>query len=453
MDKLDNNNLASNTYEKMVLDNISKVNDEKVAHSEHHNDSQHSDNHSSKNSSHHNGHHHHSHHHHSHHHHRSSKKKKSTIDAKTGWIIAISIFVLVTIFLVALNMLDSRNPSLSSKQKDKSSNILEVDVVNEEGVLVKNAVNEFLLVDLLNSVNSNVIPSSFSNKDGRLDEQVPVSLNLSVKEGNALSYKIEIADNDSFSNAQISYVEEATDTYEFKHLCTNTTYYYRVTVYTATGTDSVVGDFKTTDTPRILSIDGISNVRDIGNWKTDSGKRIKQGMLLRGTEMDGAVESGYHLTNEGITDMLDIFGINTDMDLRAKSYTTKDALGARVDHMYYDMVAYADIFTENGKDKIKLLFSDIANSDNYPVYLHCTYGRDRTGTVCYLLEALLGVSRGDCLKDYALSNAYISNIETLEKGLATYEGDTLKEQTEAYLMSCGVSEYQIESIRNIFLGE
>jgi protein tyrosine/serine phosphatase len=85
--------------------------------------------------------------------------------------------------------------------------------------------------------------------------------------------------------------------------------------------------------------------------------------------------------------------------------------------------------------------------------LHCTYGCDRTGTVCYLLEALLGVSRGDCLRDYGLSNLRPENIQAVENGLANYEGDTLKEQAESYLLSCGVSEYQINSIRNIFLGE
>ena len=69
------------------------------------------------------------------------------------------------------------------------------------------------------------------------------------------------------------------------------------------------------------------------------------------------------------------------------------------------------------------------------------------------MEALLGDSREDCLKDYGLSNVQIANILTVEEGLKAYGGDTLKEQAEAYLLSCGVSEYQIESIRKIFLGD
>ena len=279
------------------------------------------------------------------------------------------------------------------------------------------------------------------------------SLKLSVKEGNALSYKIELATNDSFANAEVSYLEAASGIHEFKHLYSNTTYYYRVTVYTSLTSDSVTGYFKTTDTPRILSIDGLSNVRDIGNWRTDSGKRIKQGLLIRGTEMDAAVESGYYITNEGLVDMLEIFNIKTDMDLRAYTALSKDALGARVEHRYYDMVMYEGIFSDEGKEKVRMVFADLANPDNYPIYLHCTYGKDRTGTVCYLLEALLGVSRGDCLRDYGLSNMNIAYIQNVENGLKNYNGDTLKEQVESYLISCGVSEYQINSIRNIFLGD
>jgi protein tyrosine/serine phosphatase len=118
------------------------------------------------------------------------------------------------------------------------------------------------------------------------------------------------------------------------------------------------------------------------------------------------------------------------------------------------MAMYSGIFTEEGMAKVKAVFTDLANPNNYPMYLHCTYGCDRTGTICYLLEALLGVSRGDCLRDYGLSNLPLHLIREVESGLANYgETLTLKQQTELYLISCGVSMDEISSIREIFLGE
>jgi len=38
-----------------------------------------------------------------------------------------------------------------------------------------------------------------------------------------------------------------------------------------------------------------------------------------------------------------------------------------------------------------------------PVYIHCLEGKDRTGFVCFLLEALAGASYSEMKKDYMLT--------------------------------------------------
>ena len=394
-------------------------------------------------------------HHHSSHHHSSRKKhKKLKANLKVILLASALLAALALVLVIAFKPAEPYEPSDPDQPVvETGSDILSAELINAEGRIINDAVKEYLAVDLMSAHNSNVAVSDFSNGQSRLDAQVPVELKLSTKDSSAKAYKRELADNSVFNDAKVSYIEGTTGVYTFEHLYANTEYFYRVTVYTSSGTDSESGSFKTADCPRILSIDGISNVRDIGNWQTDSGKRIKQGLLIRGTEMDGAVENGYHLTNEGLSDMLDVFGIKTDIDLRAKTPLSKDTLGPRVEHKYYDMVMYAEIFSDTGKQKVKEVFTDLSDKNKYPIYLHCTYGKDRTGVVCYLLEALLGVSRGDCLKDYGLSNMKAVYMAVVEEGLKAYEGNTLMEQTEAYLLSCGVNEYQIQSIRDIFLGE
>lgn len=420
--------------------------------SEHHHSS--SSHHHSSSSHHSSGSHHHSsssrHKRHKRHRHHSSRRKAPKMVPL--WLMLLSIVTIAALF--AAIYISNNKPDGSDGQQQLSTPDMELNVTvnNGEGALVCDAVQQYLAVDLLNPQNGQITPHSFNTAKDKIDAEVPVSLNLSVSNGEASHYKIELADNVDFKGAKVEVIDGSRTAYEFKHLFVNSDYYFRVTAYTTEGEKVSTGHFQTANTPRILSIDGISNVRDIGNWRTDSGKRIRQGLLYRGTEMDGAVESGYHITNEGLMDMLTNLGIKTDIDLRGKTDITKDALGAGVNHKYYNMVMYGEIFTEDGKDVTRAVFTELANADNYPIYLHCTYGRDRTGTVCYLLEAILGVSQGDCIKEYGLSNATPLDILSLHNQLmAEVPGDSLKQKAENYLISCGINEYQIEAIRNIFL--
>lgn len=423
------------------------------------------------------------HHHHHHHHHGSSRRhrshrrrsriykffnrirrmfKKLNRKNRISLICALALaFVLV--FSVSLDLVQhilytqaEKEAASNDNNKGNAGSVLKVELLNPSGVLITDAVNRYLSIDLLSEHNKTVLLSNFAQSGDRYDVQNSVSLKISTTRTLASAYKIEIADNSQFKNAKVDYLDGSDGTYSFSNLYANTKYYYRVTAYTSSGVVSETGWFNTADTPRILTVDGINNVRDIGNWPTDSGKRIKQGLLIRGTEIDGAVERNYHLTYDGMTEMLENLGIKFDMDLRGESETPlgRDALGSRVTHKYYGMTMYADIFNDYSKGVIKNVFSDLANPDNYPIYIHCTYGRDRTGTVCYLLEALLGVSRGDCLKEYGLSNLTVESIRAVEEGLREFGPNlTLKEQVELYLISCGVGQPEIDAIREIFLGE
>lgn len=323
-------------------------------------------------------------------------------------------------------------------------------------ILVTDEIYNFLSMDIRDEQHVTKRPGEIINPTVRMDSQRPLTIEITdIKNATLADCKIELAYDAEFTNiVETRLLPKDQTSATFTHLYANTEYFYRITVYTNEG-DVIVttpSPIKTADTPRVLSVEGLYQVRDIGNWKTVDGKRIKQGLLIRGTELDGAVESRYHLTNDALYDMLTVFGIKTDLDLREPQYPKVDSLGSRVQHKYYDMVMYSAIFSDRGKQKIREIFADLANPEIYPVYLHCTYGCDRTGTVCYLLEALLGVSRDDCLREYSLSNLYLKNILTVEQGLAIYDG-TLQQQTEAYLRSCGVTQAQIESIKNIFLGD
>lgn len=430
----------------------------------------------------------HSHHrHHSHGHHHSSGSSKNYHRHHSGkWsrfkkyvkknkkkvriiCICAAIFVLFFVGLIVWGASQNRKSSHGDIQgsddvnkKTTSSIIIETSFFEDDVTLVTEPVVEY--------INAGIdVPAADiyqKHKDsGRIDAGVPVTFSFDVrgltKNVTVESSELYVAEDETFAKPTVYPFKSDKGNVSIKFLKTNTQYYYRVKLMLSNGTTtSTQGSFRTADTPRILSIDGIVNARDIGGWMTTSGKRIKQGLLYRGSELDGAVESNYLLTPEGMKDMLGTLGVRADLDLRESTdnkYGT-NALGDTVEHIYYDSPMYSEIFADVNKEPVRRLFSDLANKDKYPIYLHCTYGLDRTGTMCYLLEGLLGVGDEDMMRDYQLSalchgKVTDDEMEKFVNQLQTYPGATTQEKVENYLLSIGVTPAEIQSIRDIFLTE
>ncbi|MBQ8752486.1 MAG: tyrosine-protein phosphatase, partial [Clostridia bacterium] len=97
---------------------------------------------------------------------------------------------------------------------------------------------------------------------------------------------------------------------------TGVTYYWRVTAQFSGGT--VVSDvfcFTVEEAPRTVRIEGVSNTRDIGWWSTESGGRIRKGMVYRAGSLDG-------ITTVGKRQALSLLGLKTDLDLRRRGEGT-----------------------------------------------------------------------------------------------------------------------------------
>jgi protein tyrosine/serine phosphatase len=269
----------------------------------------------------------------------------------------------------------------------------------------------------------------------------------------------ELAIGNDFQNAVRYDLRSGERSIELTKLLVDTDYSFRITLELESKQDCVVeAGFKTKWSPRILEFENLRNIRDIGGWKTTDGLSINQKLLYRGCELDGATQKQYQITSFGVDTMVKELNVKTELDLRDSELEgTKDALGSGVEHRYFGLPSYAGSFTVAGNEKMREVFSALAVKGNYPVYLHCGDGKDRTGMVCYLLEALLGVSEEDCKREWELSALAIGNGNTegmsrFVENLNKVEGVTLKEKAEAYLLSIGVTQEQIDSIRSIFLG-
>ncbi len=249
------------------------------------------------------------------------------------------------------------------------------------------------------------------------------------------------------------------------NLIPNATYYYKVC-----GTDFdnnliVIkeGCFTTNGQVHMLKIDGLKNVRDLGGWLTPNGK-IKYGLLFRGCELDDT-GVGVELTHEGKKELFDRIRIKTDIDLRTDVGNTKSPIGALVDYNCYPIQPYdtglKDTIT---KGLIKSIFEKIEEklSKSNAIYFHCQGGRDRTGTLAFLILGVLGVSESDIAKDYELTEfAYASykadNPNTSRKFaqyvsmvsyIKTFNGVTFNDKIISYLLSIGISQATINNIKS-----
>ena len=266
-----------------------------------------------------------------------------------------------------------------------------------------------------------------------------------------------ISEDSSLSNAREFYLDKEKTSVSIDNLQTGTTYYYQVTV----AGKAYSGSFCTAPSNRFVSVPGVENLRDIGGYQTLDGKTVKQGLLIRGCELDGIKNEDYVVSDQDIAIMQSIFGFVYDLDLRSPEIVEGDyqsVFGSQVGHKFYDAPTYAQIFRQDYLDSMRAIFADLANPDNYPMYLHCTWGRDRTGTIVLLLHGLLNVSKEDALQEYWLTGYVTPSVAENDKMdalfllLNPYEGDTFQEKVINYLTTTvGVTPEEIASIQSIFL--
>lgn len=207
-------------------------------------------------------------------------------------------------------------------------------------------------------------------------------------------------------------------------------------------------DNLTPSPPYWISVEGLSNIRDIGGWKVANKGWVRPSCIYRGCEMD----THHTLTPNAVHTMTEILHIRTDLDLRqeAVGVLSSSPLGANIQFLLIPMVAYRDFLdvTPENSATVRRLFSVLSDDKNYPIYLHCWGGADRTGTLVFLLNAILGVSYDDLIIDYEATSMSIwgPRPRTYEpfaaflEALNKYAGDTVNQKTESFLRSCGIDD-------------
>ena len=235
-----------------------------------------------------------------------------------------------------------------------------------------------------------------------------------------------------------------------------------------------VSEFVTEDfAPRWIEIEGrVGNFRDFGGRLGLGGRRVRQGLVYRGQGLNdnsvtGETQGRNRLTVEDVKYLTGTLGIRTDLDLRGYGEVVdmkESPLGAGVAFINNASSCYKGIFGELGKKVMAKNFRVFCDRKNYPVYFHCIGGADRTGSLAYVMNGVLGVDRHLLETDW--ESTFYPRIPDenpdpnfwcreshFNEGFSKY-GDanaSWNDRIVLYLKDCGVTDAEIAAFRDIML--
>jgi protein-tyrosine phosphatase len=181
-----------------------------------------------------------------------------------------------------------------------------------------------------------------------------------------------------------------------------------------------------------ITIDFVSNMRDLGGYLRNDGYRVARKRIYRSGELR-------HKTASDVTQLKQITGINTVLDLRGKpeidqssvallsqngikyfniplesreggpTPDSENILFNRFSNMgeFYLSLMRQDIFAKRLVDALEV----IGNPHNLPVLFHCAVGKDRTGILSATVLSILGVADKDIVMDYNLTESYMAEFK------------------------------------------
>ena len=247
------------------------------------------------------------------------------------------------------------------------------------------------------------------------------------------------------------------------------------------GESKATGHFKTEDVvPRLIRVPGVLNMRDLGGRRGLDGRRVRQGRVYRSAGLNGNAKTN-PVTNElgevkhvpyapgkvrlnqaAIHYMTNTLGIKSDIDLRGEWECfgmDGSPLGGNVTWFHIDSSRYAGIFTDWGRTEFAKAFKVFLDEKNYPIDFHCIHGKNRTGTLAFVLNALLGVVEDDLVRDWEVTTFCDTAKDFLHEGkydelvaaFSSLPGKDLREKAEAYVKSCGFTDADIARFRSLML--
>lgn len=215
----------------------------------------------------------------------------------------------------------------------------------------------------------------------------------------------------------------------------------------------------------IIETPTMPNVRDIGGLPVDGGM-IKHGLIYRGIPCSTAISD----PEKTALDMkiMEQLGIKLEVDLRGgdeldwtvsvheKAGTPDKSEIPGADYVISPITSYKravdinDKKNKNAADALRLVMDSAVRGE--PVIFHCSGGADRTGTIAFLLEGLLGASESELDKEYELTTfaggsrlRSVDGYIIMKKVILGYDGETLQEKFYNWFLASGFQKEELNT--------
>ena len=225
---------------------------------------------------------------------------------------------------------------------------------------------------------------------------------------------------------------------------------------------------------RRIELEGVSNFRDMGGYRTASGESVKWRTFFRSDTLSS-------LTDADIATVCEL-GVNTAVDLRYGDERAEEP-SRFLNHDQVEVlelglderpgVSFLDSFqaAPDAAETARTYLTE--NYSNYPflyakgygtlmrrlaagdrVIVHCTAGKDRAGTAAALVLSALGVPRETVFEDYLLTNQYWDRAGRERPGMDPETVASIFSAREEYLTAafaaiegqCGTVESYLKEV-------
>ena len=187
--------------------------------------------------------------------------------------------------------------------------------------------------------------------------------------------------------------------------------------------------------PRRLDFEGAVNFRDLGGYAAAGGRHTRWRRLFRADSLaDLTPDDLRRLEALGLRGLIDF---RTEFERRLKPNRLPAGAPIRALEIGFlpagtlemlakvrqgaistielerEVIAQYRKFGVDHVDEYRQAFDFAADPQNYPLVIHCTSGKDRTGFASALLLLAVGVPREVVMHDYNLTNQYRRDVSHL----------------------------------------